>query len=51
MNDKTAHSKLKKIQAEVNYYRNSRREKNARHEIMNSTLHEIKKLEPVKNVR
>lgn len=44
MNDKTAHAKLKKIQQEANGYRNSRREKNERHEKFNEAMNEIKKL-------
>lgn len=44
MNDKQAHSKLKKIQQDTNSYRNSRREKNLRHETMNNALVELNKL-------
>lgn len=45
MNDKQAHSKLKKIQQEYNGYRNSRRERNERHQVLNDTIHELKALE------
>lgn len=47
MNDKKAHAQLKKIQSESNKYRNSRREKNERHEHFNDAVHELKKLDVV----
>lgn len=44
MNDKQAHNKLKKLQSEVNSYRNSRREKNKRLEELNTGIREIQKV-------
>lgn len=44
MNDKSAHRKLKEIQEKVNSFKNSRREKNERHEKFNEAMNEIKKL-------
>lgn len=42
MNDKIAHSKLKKIQEENNSYKNSRRSRNEGHKIFSETIRDIK---------
>lgn len=46
MNSKTAHNKLKEINASrgVGTYRNSRREKNVRHEQFNEAMTEMNKI-------
>lgn len=41
MNDKIAHSKLKKIQEESNGYKNSRRSRNDGHKMFAKTLKDI----------
>lgn len=51
MNDKTAHNKLEEINSKrgVGGYKNSRRERNERHEDFNEALNEIKKSQAVKD--
>lgn len=49
MNDKTAHAKLKKINEErnkigVGAYKNSRRDRNERHETFNESMTEMRKI-------
>lgn len=49
MNDKTAHAKLKKINEDRNKigvggYKNSRRDRNNRHETFNESMTEMRKI-------